>query len=212
MMGHLETAVFCFFLRSNQSCFEYSDLTVLLWFEPIIDRSLLFRVQIYCWCAFKILYPLLIELTWYYRPLSFASSNSLSTSETQTMIIEVLLLVVLLGALLYRLLSISASQWSPIDGVMKGRNNHIHWKLSANLLGGLQKALISGNAWVFLTTSLHSLTEVTTSSMVSVNFLMITSFSSPSHCFYHIPNDKTTLHANVPINATHNLMVRMQGS
>ena len=48
MMGHLETAVFCFFLRSNQSCFEYSDLTVLLWFEPIIDRSLLFGVQIYC--------------------------------------------------------------------------------------------------------------------------------------------------------------------
>lgn len=128
------------------------------------------------------------------------------------MIIEVLLLVVLLGALLYRLLSIFVSQWSLIDGVIKGRNNYIHWKLSANLLGGLQKALISGNALVFLTTSLHSLTEVTTSSMVSVNFLMITSFSSPSHCFYHIPNDKTTLHANVPINATHNLMVRMQVS
>ena len=96
--------------------------------------------------------------------------------------------------------------------MIKGRNNYFHWKLSANLLGGLQKALISGNALVFLTTSLHSLTEVTTSSMVSVNFLMITSFSSPSHCFYHIPNDKTTLHANVPINATHNPMIRMQVS
>ena len=158
------------------------------------------------------LYPLLIDLTWYYRPLSFASSNSLSTSEAQTMIIEVLLLVVLLGALLYRLLSIFVSQWSLIDGVIKGRNNYIHWKLSANLLGGLQKALISGNAWVFLTTSLHSLTEVTTSSMVSMNILVITSFASPSHCFYHIPNDKTTLHANVPINVTYNLMVRMQVS
>ena len=66
-------------------------------------------------------------------PTTFASSNSLSTSEAQTMIIEVLLLVVLLGALLYRLLSISASQWSLIDGVIKGRNNYIHWKLSANL-------------------------------------------------------------------------------
>ena len=195
MMDHLETAVFCSIQQSNQSCFENSGFTVLLWLEPSIDRSLdgrklllLFGVQIYCWRAFKILYPLLIDLTWYYRPLSFASSNSLSTSEAQTMIIEVLLLVVLLGALLYRLLSISASQWSLINGVIKGRNNHIHWKLSANLLGGLQKALISGNAWVFLTTSLHSLTEVTTSSMVSMNILMITSFLSPSHCFYHIPN------------------------